>query len=114
MEVHATTKYARVAPRKAVALARCLRNLPVGEALRLVEFQKQKAALLIGKTLKSAVANAENNANLSAETLRVKEAVIEAGPTMRRYWARARGMVSPIQRKTSHIRITLTDEAPGR
>lgn len=111
MEVYATTKYARISPRKVDRMARAIRNLPVPQALRLVEFNKQKAAAFLGKTLRSAIANAENNHDLSAEELRVKEAVVEKGPTARRHWARARGMVSRIAKRTSHIRITLTDEA---
>ena len=58
--------------------------------------------------------NAENNAGLAAEKLYVKEAVIEEGPVMKRWWPRARGMVSPIRKRTSHIRITLSDEGKKR
>jgi len=113
MEVSATTKYVRVPPRKVVGLARALRGLPVGQALNLVQFSRRKGAALLGKTLRSAIANAENNASLSAEALRVKEASVSVGPVLRRYWPRARGMVSRIARRTSHIRVTLTDEAAG-
>lgn len=110
MEVTAVTKYARIAPRKARNLVREIQGLPVDKALLAVEFSERKAAGLIGKTLKSAIANAENNASLSAENLRVKEAVIEEGPALKRFWPRARGMVSPIRKRTSHVRITLTDD----
>jgi len=60
--------------------------------------------------LKSAVANAENNANLKVDGLVVKEAVVGEGPTMKRMMARARGSGSRILKRTSHIRIILTDE----
>jgi large subunit ribosomal protein L22 len=86
----------------------------VPEALNITQASRRKAAFQLGKTLKSAIANAENNAGLSAEELYVKEAVVDEGPRMRRYWPRARGMVSPIQKKFSHIRIILSDEKAGR
>lgn len=110
MEVKATTKYVRIAPRKARNLATAIQGLPVPEALKIVEFSERKAATLIGKTIKSAIANAENNAKLSADTLRVKEAVVVPGPALRRFWPRARGSASPIRKRTSHIMITLTDD----
>jgi large subunit ribosomal protein L22 len=61
------------------------------------------------KTIRSAVANAENNAKLLADDLRVKEATIGEGPAMKRFWARSRGMVSRIRKRTSHITIVLSD-----
>ena len=70
------------------------------------------SAFLIGKTLKSAVANAENNANLKVDGLVVKEAIVGEGPTMKRMMARARGSGSRILKRTSHIRIVLSDEIP--
>jgi large subunit ribosomal protein L22 len=109
MDVAATTKYARVSSTKVRDLARRMAGLPVSEALQIAEFNERKGARLLGKTLKSAIANAENNAKLSVNDLRVKVAVVEEGPGMRRYWARARGMVSPVRKRTCHVRIVLTD-----
>ncbi len=109
MDVTATTRFVRISPSKARDLARLLRGLPVAEALKITDFSPRKAAPLIGKTLKSAIANAENNAELSVDELTVKEAVVNEGPRMRRYWARARGGVSPVKKRMSHIRIVLTD-----
>jgi len=60
--------------------------------------------------LKSAIANAENNAELKVDTLLVKEAVVGEGPTFKRFRARARGSASPLRKRTSHIRIVLSDE----
>ena len=110
MDVKAVTKYVRISPSKARDLAREIQGLPVQDALNITQFSERKAAFHVGKTLKSAIANAENNAELSAEDLWVREAVIEEGPTLKRFWPRARGMVSPIKKRTSHIKITLTDE----
>ena len=111
MEITATTRYARISPRKARNLAGAIQGLPVADALKITEFSERKGAQLIGKTLKSVIANAENNAKLSAEDLRVKEAVVTPGPSLKRFWPRARGSASPILKRTSHIKITLSDEA---
>jgi large subunit ribosomal protein L22 len=91
-------------------VTREIQGLPVSAALDLLAFTPKKAAFLINKTLKSAIANAENNANLKVEGLVVKEAVVGEGPTFKRMMARARGSGSRILKRTSHIRIVLTDE----
>jgi large subunit ribosomal protein L22 len=83
----------------------------VADALRITEFSPRKAARHLGKTLKSAMANAQHNARLDVDALRVKQAVFDEGASMRRFWPRARGSASPIEKQTSHITIVLTDEA---
>jgi large subunit ribosomal protein L22 len=103
-----------MSPTKARDLTRAIQGKSVGEALQVVELNKRKGAVCIGKTLKSAIANAENNAELSADKLYVARAVIENGPTIPRYWPRARGSAAPIRKKMSHIRVTLTDEKPSQ
>lgn len=110
MEVQAITKNVRMSPSKARDLARRLKGVPVAKALMLTSVSERKAAFELGKTLKSAIANAENNSDLSVDELRVKQAVIDEGPRMKRYWPRARGMVSRIQKKMCHVKIVLTDE----
>ena len=114
MEIKAVSKYVRMTPTKARDLTRAITGKSVGEALRVVELNKRKTAACIGKTLKSAIANAENNAELSADKLFVARAVVENGPTIPRYWPRARGSATPIRKKTAHVRIVLTDEKPRR
>src|SRR5437868_3731156 len=112
MEVRSIYKYARISPFKVREVTREIQGLPVAAALDVLAFTPKKAAFLIGKTLKSAVANAENNANLKVDGLVVKEAVVGEGPTLKRIMARARGSASGILKRTSHIRIVLTDEIP--
>ena len=112
MEVRSIYKYARISAFKVREVTREIQGLPVSAALDILAFTPKKAAFLIGKTLKSAVANAENNANLKPDGLVVKEAVVGEGPTIKRIMARARGSASPILKRTSHIRIVLTDEIP--
>jgi large subunit ribosomal protein L22 len=113
MDVKATARFVRLSPFKARDLIRRLKGQPVAEALKVTEFSSRKAAVLIGKTLKSALANAEKNAKLDVDDLTVKEAVIDEGPRLKRHWQRARGMASPILKRTCHIRIVLTDGQPG-
>src|SRR5438105_10560615 len=112
MEVRSTYKYARISPFKAREVTREIQGLPVAAALDLLAFTPKKAAFLDGKTLKSAIANAENNANLNPDGLVVKEAIVGEGPTLKRIMARARGSASRILKRTSHIRIVLSDEIP--
>lgn len=114
MEIKATSKYVRMTPTKARDLARAITGKPVAEALGIVSVNKRKAAVYLGKTLKSAIANAENNASLSADALWVAEAVVDNGPTFPRYWPRARGSAASIRKKTAHIRVTLTDSKPSK
>src|SRR4051812_34499177 len=112
MEVRSIYRYARISPFKVREVTRAIQGLPVSAALDLLSFTPKKAAFLIGKTLKSAVANAENNANLKVEGLVVKEAIVGEGPTIKRMMARARGSGSRILKRTAHIRIVLSDEIP--
>jgi large subunit ribosomal protein L22 len=112
MEVRSIYKYARISPFKVREVTREIQGLPVSAALDILAFTPKKAAILINKTLKSAVANAENNANMKVEGLVVKEAVVGEGPTIKRMMPRARGSGSRILKRTSHIRIILTDEIP--
>lgn len=110
MEVISTYKYARISAFKAREVTREIQGLPVSAALDIVAFSPKKVAALIEKTLKSAIANAENNNDLRVDKLVVKEAVIGEGPTFKRFQPKARGSAGPIRKRTSHIRIVLTDE----
>lgn len=112
MEARAVTKYVHISAFKAREVARLIQGKSVPDALAMTELIPRKAARLIGKTLRSAVANAENDerGGVSAAQLTVKEAVIGEGPTMRRYRPKARGMAGRIRKRTSHIRIVVSDE----
>jgi large subunit ribosomal protein L22 len=114
MEVKSTTKYVRLSPQKARDVAREIQGLPVSSALDILNFTPKKAATLIGKTLKTAIADAENNFSLDTATLVIKEAVIGAGPTLRRFSPRAKGSAGPLLKRTSHIYITLVGTAPEK
>lgn len=114
MEVTSTTKFVRLSPKKARDVAREIQGLPVSNALDILSFTPKKAAQLIAKTLKTAIADAENNFSLDTNSLVIKEAVIGAGPTMRRFMPRAKGSAGAILKRTSHISITLVGAAPEK
>ncbi len=109
MEVQAVTKFVRISPEKARHVARLLQGKSAEDALAIVALVPRKAARLLGKTLRSAVANAENNNDLRLENLTVKSAEIGAGPIIKRFRTKARGMAGKIRKRTSHFRIVLTD-----
>ena len=114
MQVQALTKYVRMSPKKVREVAREIQGRPANEALELLEFVPRKSARLVSKTLKSAVANAENNSNLSSDSLVIEKAVVEDAPVLKRWRAGPRGMVKPIRKRMSHIRIVLSDEGESK
>ena len=110
MQIKSIYRGARISAFKAREVSRAIQGLPVAAALDLLAFTPRKAAAMIAKTLKSAVANAENNNNLRADKLVVQEATVGEGPTFKRFQPKARGSAGPIRKRTSHIRIIVTDE----
>ena len=107
MEVKATAKYLRIAPRKARLVIDLIRGKNVREAEAILRFSPQKGAELASKVLKSAVANAENNLSLDKEELIVKGAYVDEGPSLRRFKPRAQGRADRILHKMSHITIVV-------
>ena len=109
MEVKAITKFVRISAFKAREVTRHIQGMPAQRALELLEFYPQKAARFVGKTLRSAIANAENNNSMDPDKLVVKEAVVGEGPSIKRFRPRARGSAGPIVKRTSHVRIILAE-----
>lgn len=107
MEVQAITKFARMTPQKVREVARQIQGLPVAQAADVLRFIPRKSARLLAKTLQSAVANAENNHNLSSQSLVVLSARVDQGPVIKRFRPSAKGSAHPIRRSTSHIKIVL-------
>ncbi|OJG10186.1 50S ribosomal protein L22 [Enterococcus asini] len=87
-----------------------IRGKNVGEAIAILKFTPNKAAGIIEKVLMSAVANAENNFDLDVENLIVSEAFVNEGPTMKRFRPRAKGSASPINKRTSHITVVVSEK----
>ena len=109
MEVKAISKNVRISASKGRDLARAVVGKSVGDALRITEFSPRKAAFLLGRTIKSAAANASHNDGLDVDTLGVSKAVFDEGASQRRFWPRARGSASPIEKQSSHITVVLSD-----
>ncbi len=107
MAVQAQAKYVRVAPRKAREVVDLIRGKSVAEARSTLFFANRSAAQVVKKVLDSAVANAENNNDLAAADLFVKEARVDEGPTLKRWKFRAMGRVNRIRKRTSHITIAV-------
>ena len=108
-QVHAESKYIPGSPIKARRVVNVVRGMYADEALEVLRLMPQAAAKPIAKTIKSAVANAEENFGLSREDLVIAEIVANSGPM--RPWRRfgARGRFKPIRRRTSHIRVVLEE-----
>ena len=115
MEFSAEYKNAKVSPKKARDVAREIQGMQVSEAINTLTFTPRKAARFLNKTLKSAVANATNiseekpEIGVDIEELRVKEAVVNDGRTLKRYKPRARGSAGAILKRQSHITIIISD-----
>jgi large subunit ribosomal protein L22 len=110
LKATAKSKYLRMSAQKARRLARLLPGKQVTTAQDILKFMPQKPAVYINKVLKAAKANALNNYNMSEEKLTVDNVLIDEGPCMKRFKARARGRVNQIKKRTSHITITLKEQ----
>ena len=110
MDIKSYSKYMRISPKKAREVARVLPGRKASDAVALLKYIPRKAARMFDKTLKSAMANAENNLNLSADDLYIREAIVDEGPALKRFRPCARGSSHPYKKRMSHLRITLTDE----
>lgn len=112
-EVRAEARYVRAAPRKAQLVAEQIRGRSVPEARTILAFMTRDAARDVEKVLNSAVANAEQNHGLDGDELVVSAAFVGAGPTLKRWRARARGRVARIRKRTCHITVRLAQPDGG-
>jgi ribosomal protein L22 len=108
--VRATARYVRTAPRKARLVADQVRGLHIDRARALLRFSPRAAARDIEKLIDSAAANAENNHELVADDMKIREITVDEGPTLRRYRPRALGRATRINKRTSHISVALSPE----
>jgi len=106
--VKASARYVRVAPRKARLIADQVRGMHIESARALLQFSPRGAAHPIHKLINSAAANAENNHELIGDEMRISSITVDEGPTLRRFRPRAMGRATPINKRTSHIRVALT------
>ena len=103
----ARARYVRMTPRKVRRVVDLIRGLPAEQAQAVLRFAPQAASEPVGKVLDSAIANAENNAQLPVESLVVSEAYVDEGPTLKRFQPRAQGRAYRINKRTSHITVVV-------
>ncbi len=109
MEAKAVLRHIRISPRKVRYVADLVRGKPVEEALSILAFTTRKAANILSKLLKSAIANAGQDESIDVDTLYIKRVFVDEGPTMKRFRPRAMGRASRIKKRTSHVTIVLDE-----
>lgn len=111
MEVYATAKSVRISPRKVRLVVDSVRNMPINDALHSLEVMPKRAAREVAKTLKSAVANATNNAKLDPNSLVIGSIMVSDGAVLKRFRPSTRGRIHPYKKRSSNIRIMVTEKA---
>ena len=108
MPYQASHRFARIAPRKARLVMDLVRGRDVDDAISLLNFSKQRVAIMIEKVIRSAVANAtEQDVAQKRNALYVQSAWVDPGPIIKRFQPKDRGKAYPIQKKTSHLCVEL-------
>jgi large subunit ribosomal protein L22 len=114
MEAKAILRYTRLSAQKGRLVADQIRGLPVARALEVLEYSKRRAAKSVRKVLESAIANAEHNQGADIDELRVATVMVDNGPQLKRFHARAKGRGVRIVKRTSHITVVVSDKKPAR
>jgi large subunit ribosomal protein L22 len=110
MEVRAISKSVRISPRKIRLVADAIRHLSIDEALRLLQITQKRAGIPLAKTLKSAIANATNNAKLDKNNLIIGSVMINEGLVFKRFRPSTRGRIHPYKKRSSNITIVLKEK----
>jgi large subunit ribosomal protein L22 len=113
MEVRASVQRVRISPRKARLVVDMVRGKKVTDAIEMMKFVPNRAAVDVERLLKSVAANAENNYDLDPNDLWVKAIYADDAPTRRRFKPKARGRVGRILRRSCHITV-IAEERGGR
>src|SRR6056297_1528851 len=96
MDVRASGKYMRISPQKVRQIVGAVKGKPVESGLNVLKFMPQKAAQMVEKIVRSAVANADQNPDIDVDILVIKSIIVDEGPTLKRFRPRARGRASRI------------------
>ncbi len=110
MEAKAVAKYIRMSPQKVRLVVDLVRGKKVEEARQILLFTRKYAADPVRKVLSSALANAKQNPNIDENILYVKEVLVDQGPSLKRWRARAQGRAASIKKRMSHITVVLDEE----
>lgn len=109
MEVKALARYIRISPQKVQKLVGAVKGKKVETALNELKFMPLKAAGIVGKVIRSAVANANQRSDMDVDSLIIRNIIANQGPVLKRFAARARGRGTRILKKTTHITVILAD-----
>jgi len=109
MQVKAVARYVRISPQKVRIMAGAIKGQPVEKAVATIKFMPQKAAGIVEKVLQSAIANADQIPDMDIDDLIVSNVIVDSGPTLKRFKARARGRGTRILKRTSHVTVVLTE-----
>jgi len=110
MEAKAVAKYVRIGPQKVRTIIDAVKGKPVETGLNILKFMPQKSAGLVEKVLKSAISNADQNENINVDSLVIRNIIVNQGPTLKRFRARARGRGARILKRTSHITVIVAED----
>ncbi|MFO7838135.1 MAG: 50S ribosomal protein L22 [Desulfosalsimonadaceae bacterium] len=109
MEARATGKYMRISPQKVRQVVGTVKGQPVEAGLNRLKFMPQKASGVVEKILRSAVANADQQGEMDVDALMIKNIIVNEGPMLKRFRARARGRATRILKRTSHITVIVAE-----
>ncbi len=110
MEVRAVAKNIGVSPHKVGLMVDMVRGKKVDEALTMLRFTPSPTARLVAKVIKSAAANAENNAQIASADLKIIKIYADGARTLKRFQPKSRGRVGPILKRFSHITVIVAEE----
>ncbi|MBO5993718.1 MAG: 50S ribosomal protein L22 [Acidaminococcaceae bacterium] len=110
MEVNATAKYIRIAPRKLRIVMNLIRGKKVSEAFAILKFTPKVGSEVVEKVLRSAVANAEHNNDMNVDNLYVSTCYVDQGPTLKRIHPRSRGQAFKILKHSSHVTVCVSEK----
>jgi len=113
METRAITKFIRVSPRKVRLVVDQIRGKGVEEALSILKFIPKRSAGIVAKTVRTAVANAENTQSVDVDRLFIKQAKVDEAGMWKRFTSRAQGRATRVRKRLSHVTIVV-DEASER
>lgn len=110
MQVNAKMSNAHISAQKCRLVVDQIRGKNVESAINILSFSTKKAAVLVKKVLMSAISNAEHNDGADIDELKVFRVYVDEGPTMKRWFPRARGRADQILKRTCHITVTVSDD----
>jgi len=111
MEVKATQRYVRISPLKVRMIVDAIKGKSAEAAINTLKFMPQKSAGIVEKIVRSAVANADQNTSIDVDDLIVSNLIVDQGPSLKRFKARARGRGARILKRTAHITVVLAESS---